>query len=328
MENHKLISVIVPIYGVEKYINRCVDSIIAQNYFKLEIILIDDGSPDNCPQICDEYARKDKRIKVIHKENGGLSIARNQGLEISSGEFICFVDGDDWIDINMINHMYNLISQYHADFIQVSHQDVFDDKIKDSNIEEKIDTALDKDILQKYLLDSTKRSGEYVVWKCLFKKKLLDGIKFRDGKINEDIDFKYKYLSRCHLAVYSNKPLYFYYHGNESLSTGGLKKRDFQLYEAAEELYKLTKDESYGTIAKLGKVKKARTAYSLLAKISYFGIDDSSINKKEVIKSLKRENRKNWKLLMCSPIDFKRKIIITMFCFSYRLTEFVIKLVE
>ena len=95
------ISVIVPVYNVENYLRRCVDSIINQTYKNLEIILVDDGSPDNCPVICDEYAQKDSRIKVIHKENGGLSSARNCGMDMATGEYIGFVDGDDWIESDM-----------------------------------------------------------------------------------------------------------------------------------------------------------------------------------------------------------------------------------
>ena len=91
------VSAIVPVYNVEKYIYRCVDSILNQTFSDFELILVDDGSPDNCPQICDEYAKKDSRIKVIHKENGGLSSARNAGLDIASGEWISFIDSDDWI---------------------------------------------------------------------------------------------------------------------------------------------------------------------------------------------------------------------------------------
>ena len=95
-----LISVIVPIYNVEKYLNRCIESIVNQTYKTLEIILVDDGSPDNCPQICDEWKEKDNRIKVIHKKNGGLSDARNAGLDIAQGEYIAFVDGDDFLEEN------------------------------------------------------------------------------------------------------------------------------------------------------------------------------------------------------------------------------------
>ena len=95
-----LISVIVPIYNVEKYLDRCVDSIINQTYKNLEIILVDDGSPDNCPQMCDDYAKKDSRIKVVHKENGGLSDARNVGMEVATGEYVSFIDSDDYISLD------------------------------------------------------------------------------------------------------------------------------------------------------------------------------------------------------------------------------------
>ena len=106
-----LISVVVPIYNVENYIKKCVDSILSQTYKNLEIILVDDGSPDNCPQICDEYAQKDNRIKVIHKENGGLSDARNAGIDISKGKFITFIDSDDYIEKDYVEVLYNSIKE-------------------------------------------------------------------------------------------------------------------------------------------------------------------------------------------------------------------------
>ena len=172
------------------------------------------------------------------------------------------------------------------------------------------------------------KTGSYSVCRCLFKKSALVGLKFREGFINEDIDFKYKALANCHRYVVSNQIKYFYFQGDEPTnSTGGLKKKDFQLYDAANALCELTDKETYGSIAKLGKVKKARTAYSLLAKIAYFGIADKSFNKKELVKQLTKENRKNWWTLMDSPIGIKRKLVITMFAISYPLTEFCIHLV-
>ena len=109
-KEHPLISVIVPIYKVEKYLSKCIESIIAQEYSNIEIILVDDGSPDNCGKICNDYAIKDNRIKVIHKENGGLSSARNAGIDIAQGEYIGFVDSDDTIEPYMYEKLYNAIS--------------------------------------------------------------------------------------------------------------------------------------------------------------------------------------------------------------------------
>lgn len=114
MEN-PLISVIVPIYKVEKYLDKCVQSIVEQTYKNLEIILVDDGSPDNCPKMCDEWAEKDARIKVIHKENGGLSDARNFGVKASNGEYIAFVDSDDYVASNYIEYLYGILADNSAD---------------------------------------------------------------------------------------------------------------------------------------------------------------------------------------------------------------------
>lgn len=105
---NELVTVVVPVYNVEKYLDRCVNSIVKQTYRNLEIILVDDGSPDNCPQMCDEWAKKDSRIRVIHKQNEGLSMARNTGIELAAGKYICFIDSDDYVDLNMVEEVYDV----------------------------------------------------------------------------------------------------------------------------------------------------------------------------------------------------------------------------
>ena len=116
--NEPLVSVIVPVYKVEDYLDKCVESIVKQTYKNLEIILVDDGSPDNCPSMCDSWAQKDSRIKVIHKENGGVSSARNSALDTAAGDYICFVDSDDFIEPNAVGYMLENIGD--ADVIQLS----------------------------------------------------------------------------------------------------------------------------------------------------------------------------------------------------------------
>ena len=140
-----MISVIVPVYKVEKYLRQCIESIQRQTYSDLEIILVDDGSPDGCPAICDEYARNDKRIKVLHQENGGLSVARNVGLDIAKGEYIAFVDSDDYIKENMYEMLYNKIVMEDADLIICSY-----DKVDENN--NKIDnySPLQDEVLESY----------------------------------------------------------------------------------------------------------------------------------------------------------------------------------
>ena len=133
-----LVSVIVPVYKVESYLHRCVDCILAQTYANLEIILVDDGSPDNCGKICDEYAQKDKCIKVIHKKNGGLSDARNAGLDIAMGEYITFVDSDDWIHFQYVEILLNNLTKADVDistcsFVRTPEKMLMDSKVSESS---------------------------------------------------------------------------------------------------------------------------------------------------------------------------------------------------
>ena len=321
----KKISVIIPVYNVEKYLRRCVDSVIAQTYDNLEIILVDDGSPDGCPQICDEYANKDSRIRVIHKKNGGLSSARNAALDSGlTGDYVTFVDSDDWIAKDYFEHGLELLNQTGADVLQVDYSLANDDKVfKNEPVSEQIEILEGKDILQYYLTTTT-ITGSYSVCRCLFSLHLTDGIRFREGKINEDIDWKYKVLQKAHKQVVTNRIMYFYYQSGNSISSGGLKQKDFQLREAAELLCDLTAKETYGTIAFLGKVKKARTAFSLLSKIAYFGIVDPAINKEIVVKELTSEHRKNVGLLLKSPMPISRKVLAVLFAINFSLTEWFI----
>ena len=267
------ISVIVPVYNVEKYVKRCIDSIVNQSYENLEIILIDDGSTDLSHQICDDLAKKDSRIIVVHKENGGLSSARNTGLDIATGDYIYFIDSDDWVALDTFQYAMNLIDKYNLDAVEFEYRYVSSTSEKIKERKEKIKILEGKDILQNYMYATTVR-GNYSVCICLFKSTVLKGIRFREGKIAEDGDFKYLAYKNCSRIVCSNQLKYFYYQSGNSISTGGLKQKDFELYEAADVLYDLAKNETYGSIQKLARVKKARTAMSLLSRIAVYGFSD------------------------------------------------------
>lgn len=123
----ELVSIIVPVYKVEQYLSRCVDSILQQSYSNLEIILVDDGSPDSCGMICDEYQKKDSRVQVIHKSNGGLSDARNYGIEAAQGKYLAFVDSDDWLDFDMIDILYRVLTSQDADIAECSYRNLYAD---------------------------------------------------------------------------------------------------------------------------------------------------------------------------------------------------------
>lgn len=320
MNQLPLISVIVPVYNVEKYLYRCVDSIRNQTYQNLEIILVDDGSTDNSSILCDEIAKIDIRIKIIHKKNGGLSSARNKGIAVSTGDYIGFVDSDDWIMADMYEYLLCLMNSRNSEIAQINIKKVPDFTMNVHEDKEKVNVLTGKEILQHYMTMST-ATGLYSVCSCLFRRELLNGLAFREGKINEDIDFKYKALQMCRVYVESNCIKYFYFKSAGSITTSGLRQKDFDLYDAAEELYQLTCNEEYGTIRFLGEVKKRRTAFSLLSRIAYYGILDSSINRRQIIKQLTKEHRSNLPVLLRAPLPLNRKIIAIMLAIHIKLVE-------
>lgn len=171
---------------------------------------------------------------------------------------------------------------------------------------------------------STRKSGGFSVCRCLFEASTAKRYSFREGKINEDMDYKFKVLRDCKKWVVSNRVKYFYWQDGNSTSSGKLKTRDFQLYEAADELYKLCQQESYGKIAYLGEVKKARTPFSLLSRIAMWGVADSNINEKDITKKLTKEHRKKLSILLKAPIPFSRKVLSIMFAINFPMTKWLL----
>jgi glycosyltransferase involved in cell wall biosynthesis len=328
MGNSITISVIVPVYNVEKYLRRCVNSILNQTYNNLEVILVDDGSPDGCPQMCDEYAQRDSRVTVIHKKNGGLSSARNAALESPlNGDFVTFIDSDDWIEPDTYEYCIKTLKKNAADTIQFNYMTTKKYVTGVKQKKEHIELYKDIEIL-KYYLKSSFQTGSYSVCRCLFPIKAIGEIRFREGKINEDIDFKYKVLRNTEKMVVTNQVKYMYFQHGETTSSGGLRKRDYDLYDSAEELYKLVMEDKNAKLEELAFYKKARTPFSLLSKISYFGISDKTITKKETIHRLTNELRMNVKLLLKSPMSLSRKILAICFCIDFRLANMLVKVVK
>ena len=209
-----LISIIIPVYKVEKYLEKCIQSVINQTYENLQIILVDDGSPDNCGKICDEYAKKDHRIEVIHKSNGGLSDARNKGLEIAKGEYIGFVDSDDYIEAGMYEVLYNLLKQYNADVSICNFYTVSQGKISIKNADNGINEYNRIEILKEILLDKNIQS---YAWNKLYKKELFDEIKYPIGKKYEDIGTTFYLLEKCNKVVVTGKSEYYYINRQDSI---------------------------------------------------------------------------------------------------------------
>lgn len=214
------ISIIVPVYKVEQYLNKCVDSICNQTLQDIEIILVDDGSPDRCSEICDSYAKKDDRIKVIHKENGGLSDARNAGLEIARGEYIGFVDSDDYIHPNMFKMLFDLCENNQTLIAGCDLAYVYDgsDKVDYNSSSNEYVTSSSEFFeimldVQKYL-----RTG---VWNKIYKRELFASVRFPKGKLFEDVGTMYKLIFQVDKVSYISVPGYYYLKQREGAITNG-----------------------------------------------------------------------------------------------------------
>ncbi|MBZ9536856.1 glycosyltransferase [Cytobacillus oceanisediminis] len=220
------ISIIVPVYNVANYIDRCVTSLIKQTYNNLEIILINDGSTDASGDICDRYSETDSRIIVIHKENGGLSDARNKGLDIASGEYIAFVDSDDYINKEMYSLLYESLTESNSDISEVGYMEVSDDYSKSDIIEPFQTTLYDKKTaLVSTITDQHCRT---YVWNKLYKKELWEDVRFPAGKLFEDAYTTYKVINKVSRLIKLDCKLYYYYQRADSIvnTSFSLKKLD------------------------------------------------------------------------------------------------------
>lgn len=202
----KLLSVIVPIYNVEKYLPQCIESIINQTYKNLEIILVNDGSLDKCGEICDDYAEKDFRIRVIHKKNGGISSARNVGIDICNGEYIGFVDSDDYIELNMYEVLYKALLEHNLDLIDCN---VYRDKLNKVKGDKNNGTV---EVFDGYtaLLNSLRFNDFTAAWNKLYTRAAIGDIRFPEGRKYEDSAVSYLILANTKRVGHINSTLYHY----------------------------------------------------------------------------------------------------------------------
>jgi glycosyltransferase involved in cell wall biosynthesis len=243
----KKISVIVPIYKVENYLNTCVESIISQSYTDLEIILVDDGSPDNCPQMCDDWAVKDSRIKVVHKENGGLSDARNAGLAVATGEYISFVDSDDWIEPDFLQVLLRAMDATGAGIADCATRLVSEDgkelSVRGVSEDETLDTVT-------ALVRLVNEDRVYqTVWNKLYRREVIGGILFEKGKYNEDDYFTYQVFDRAEKVAIVAKPMYNYLQRSGSIMGVGFSLKRLDALEAKCQRQEYLKTQAPGLAA-------------------------------------------------------------------------------
>lgn len=214
--NNDLISIVVPIFNVEKYLNRCIKSLTAQTYLNIEIILVDDGSTDSSSYLAEQWKLRDKRIAVIHKKNGGLSDARNQGIKISNGKYICFVDSDDFVDCRFVEILYNTAIISNTKIAAIGFQYTFTEKEQMNNVKIDLTTEIFKtEDAISYLYTNDKYAN--FAWNKLYLKELFDDIIYPVGRKMEDLGTTYLLFDKCEQISYNPTPLYYYFQRSDSI---------------------------------------------------------------------------------------------------------------
>lgn len=313
--NEELISVVIPVYNVENYIKKCIDSVINQSYKKLEIILVDDGSNDNSSIICDEYKEKDNRIKVIHKKNSGLSEARNSGIDIAKGKYIAFIDSDDYISNDYFEYLYKLLIDNNADIAVCDYQ-LFSDKLKNKKQKEKIETFFSLEILEKMLYGNHNLIS---AWCKLYKKSLFNNIKYPKGQCYEDVNTTFLLYEKSQKVVISNLKKYFYLVRKDSITNQNFSERNFDIIKSNDEMIEYL--SKYNELEVALKRRKLFSRISLLCKMITSNYNGNEKNK--IIKYIK--NNKN-DILKNKKSSNKDKISVYLLLISERLFEIIWKI--
>lgn len=235
-----LISVIVPIYNVEEYLPRCVNSLVNQTYSNLEIILVDDGSPDGCPQMCDDFAKQDSRIKVIHKENGGLSDARNAGMKVMSGQYVSFVDSDDWVNVHFYEILMGVMQKNDCDIVQCEREILHEEKGEFGLAVTQYETDIyGAEEALNLLIDEQK--FKQVVWNKLYRKESIC-LEFRKGKTNEDEFWTYRVFGKAKRIAYVTAPMYYYFQREGSIINSQYSLKRLHVIEALVERHEYVRE--------------------------------------------------------------------------------------
>lgn len=317
-----LISVIVPVFNVEKYLDRCIKSILNQTYTNIEILMIDDGSTDNSRCICENYAREYKNVYVYHQKNQGLASARNSGLDKCHGIYIGFVDSDDYIADDMYEYLYKILNDNNADCASIRYalttKDKIDQEKKNYSIEN-VAVYSGENILYQHLLEAMK-TGSHSVCRCMFKRSVLENIRFPLGLLNEDIPFKFEALVNVSKMVDSSLVKYYYYQKGESITRGGFKEKDLDLFKATNLLLEMAKEHSE-SIYRLAKGKHLRGYFSILARIAFYGSTEPKKRTQDIINICQANLRDNCLFLLSMPLPLSRKILIMLFCINFNIAD-------
>ncbi len=293
----ELISVILPIYNVAAYLERCVESILSQTYGNLEIILVDDGSTDDCGKICDSYAKKDSRIVVIHKKNGGLSDARNAGIEIAKGEYITFVDSDDYVDTDYVEYLYKLVCRYQTKMSICSHTVVYENGTILQKQTGEISCLNSEEVLERILYDE---DIDLSAWAKLYHKSLFEDIQFPVGRLFEDAATTYRFVHKSQKIAIGLESKLYYMIRNNSISNCSFSRKKLDLITGTKEMAEFC-ETHYPHLKKAGE---RRLIYAYMSTLSQLA--NSNTKDKESQKFLMKYIRAKGISVLLDPRSKKR----------------------
>lgn len=299
------VSIIVPVYNVERYLDRCMQSLLSQTLKEIEIILVDDGSPDNCPTMCDDYAKKDLRVKVIHKKNSGLGLSRNIGMKHATGDFIAFVDSDDYVDIRMYEKLIKVADKNKSDAVFCGiKKEIYSGKFIDISEVQK-ETTYEKEYLSDLMLDfvsgkpfeKKERPLQMSVWHAIYSKDLIfqNELEFKSERIivSEDLPFQISFFKLAESITFIPDILYTYCYNSSSLS----KKYDVDKFFKIKDLFYLLTDLlSYEDV----NLYRCNRYLIGLARVFVFQIS---------ISKLKRNDKRNSIKRICEDIELQNSIL-------------------
>lgn len=313
MKTNPYVTVIVPVYKVEAYLDYCVQSLLQQSYDKYEIILVDDGSPDRCPEICDQYAQKYDRISSLHKENGGLSDARNFAVPYAKGEYIVFVDSDDYVFPMYIEHLVDLILKYNTKIAVTGHKDVNNYQEKPVFNTKITEEKLDKITAYKRMLYA--KGFGVSAWAKIYSKDLVEKYPYPYGYVSEDLATTYKMVSECDFIAVSNVAEYCYVQRQDSIMHRKLEKNDITAIKAAKEQLQFI-SQNYPEARDAAIYRLAFRAMEFIPRI----IDESNMRMFAYLQKTVKPYL--WTLLRDKNVGNGAKIKIVLLCIGYGPTKF------
>lgn len=311
-----LVTLIIPVYNVDKYLERCIESVLNQSYKNLEIILINDGSTDRSGEICDSYGRRDKRIIVIHKSNGGLSSARNTGLDLSSGEYIGFIDSDDWIEYDFVESLHRLILTEDADISQCTF-------VNDNGIDTHVIVrdenyiVIDREQCLRNLANKNTYLYTVVAWNKLYKRDVFKNLRYKVGVVFEDEAIAHEIYCSINKVAYSKSPLYHYFRRPGSITKSNFSMKNLDALSAIENRIIFFKDKNENKLASLFQPVFFRTLLNLLSKMDNNDLKmefQSSFN--EISKKLDQNLEQ---FIKSNNFDFIDKILLRAYIFNPKL---------